>query len=308
MRAAGIVEVGGVQMIELPKPRQLTPDEALIEVKAAGVGNWDEFVRTGGWNVGSRPPMALGVEASGVITALGNDLTDWSVGDEVMTHPVPLRDQGAWSEQLIVGGHLLASKPELVSWEVAATFPVPALTASKALDEAIGPHADDDRLLVHGAGGVTGGLVVQLARLRGISVIATAGPRSVDALTRLGVDAVLDYHDNRWPEVVRELTEGAGVTAAVNAARGQERRALSTVADGGRLATITGSPPERERGVVIADVYVHADGEQLRQLAAMLGRHELGLSIGAVYELARASDALELATGGAAGGAVALIT
>jgi NADPH:quinone reductase-like Zn-dependent oxidoreductase len=307
VRVAGVVEVGGgVRLIELPRPRRLASDEVLIEVKAAGVGNWDEFVRAGGWDVGARPPMALGVEASGVITALGDDVAEWSIGDEVMTHPVPLRDQGAWSEQLIAGSDVLASKPESVSWEEAAAFPVPALTAYQALAEALGPDARNDRLLVHGAGGVTGRLVVELARLRGIAVIATAGPRSADALRSLGVDAVLDYHDDRWGQVVRELTQGAGVTAAVNAARGEERRVLATVADRGRLATITGSPPGPERDVAIADVYVRADGQQLRHLAAALGRHELGLSIGAVYGLPQASEALELASRGAGGGAVVL--
>jgi NADPH:quinone reductase-like Zn-dependent oxidoreductase len=309
VRAAGIAELGGgVGLIELPEPRQLAADEVLIEVKAAGVGNWDEFVRTGGWDVGSRPPMALGVEAAGVITAVGAGLVGWSIGDEVMTHPVPLRDQGAWSEQLIVRGDLLAPKPESVSWEEGGAFPVPALTACQVLDEAIGPRAEDLRLLVAGAGGVTGGLVVELARLRGIRVIATAGPKSARVLTALGVDAVLDYHDDRWPQTVREVTEGVGVTAAVNAAPGEERRVLSTVADRGRLATITGSPPESERGVEIANVYVRSDGEQLRRLAAARADGELEISITGVYPLARASEALELATHGTAGGAVVLTT
>jgi NADPH:quinone reductase-like Zn-dependent oxidoreductase len=225
-----------------------------------------------------------------------------------MTHPVPLRDQGAWSDQLIAGGDLLARKPESVSWEEAGAFPVPALTACQVLGEALGRRAGDTRLLVAGAGGVTGRLVVELARVQGIRVIATAGPKSARALKSVGVDAVLDYHDDRWPQTVRELTEGVGVAAAVNAARGEEGRVLSTVADGGRLATITGSPPEPERGVEIANVYVRSDGEQLRRLAAALAAGDLGLSITAVYALAQAPEALELAARGTAGGAVVLTT
>ena len=76
-------------MIEVPGPRRLPEDEVLIEVRAAGVGNWDEFVRTGGWDVGRSPPMALGVEAAGVVAAVGGMVTDWAPGDEVMTHPLP---------------------------------------------------------------------------------------------------------------------------------------------------------------------------------------------------------------------------
>ena len=67
----------------------------MIEIQAAGVGNWEEFVRTGEWDVCRAPPMALGVEAAGTITAIGDSVEDWDPGDEVLSHPLPLRDQGS---------------------------------------------------------------------------------------------------------------------------------------------------------------------------------------------------------------------
>ena len=97
MQVAGIRRTGDrVEIIEVDEPRPLADDEVLLEVMAAGVGNWDEFVRTGGWDVGARPPMALGVEAAGTVMAAGRAVSDWTPGDAVMTHPVPLRDQGTW--------------------------------------------------------------------------------------------------------------------------------------------------------------------------------------------------------------------
>ena len=143
MRAAGIETFGGpVRSITVPDPRSLAPDEVLIQVMAAGVGNWDEFVRVGDWDIGRTPPMALGVEAAGVVTQIGGRNTRWAPGDAVMTHAVPVREQGAWSEQLIVDGDLLAPKPKDVPWEEAAAFPVPALTAAQALLEVITLDAD----------------------------------------------------------------------------------------------------------------------------------------------------------------------
>jgi NADPH:quinone reductase-like Zn-dependent oxidoreductase len=304
MQAAGIEQFGAsVGPLSLPDPRPLAADEVLIEVRAAGVGNWDEFVRLGQWDLGREPPMALGVEVAGVIAKTGDAVDGWSVGDAVMAHPLPLRDQGAWAQRLVVASELLAAKPEQVSWAQAATFPVPALTAHQALSEGVRLRSED-RLLVHGAGGVTGRFLARLACLSGARVVATAGPSSAEALSRLGVESVLDYHDDGWPQAARELT--GGVTAAVNAVPGQEARALSTVADGGRFATITGSPPEPERGVTIANVYVRPDGAQLRELAGRFARGELTIGVGAVYELERAQEALSLVTGGGAGGAVAL--
>src|SRR4051794_16574674 len=135
MLVAGIRRTGGdVGMIEVPGPRPLAGDEVLIEVRAAGVGNWDEFVRTGGWDVGRRPPMALGVEAAGLVTAVGSRVTDWAPGDEVMTHPLPLRDQGTWAPTLIAPSALLARKPAGVSLEAAAGVSGPAPSPPPGFD------------------------------------------------------------------------------------------------------------------------------------------------------------------------------
>jgi NADPH:quinone reductase-like Zn-dependent oxidoreductase len=85
MRAAGIDKFGGpVKRITLPPPRSLETNEVLIDVMAAGVGNGDEFVRLGQWDIGTAPPMALGVEAAGAIRAVGESVGRWSVGDAVV--------------------------------------------------------------------------------------------------------------------------------------------------------------------------------------------------------------------------------
>jgi len=193
--AAGIGEFGGaVKRIDLPDPRPLADDEVLIEIQAAGVGNWEEFVRTGEWEVGRAAPMALGVEAAGIITAIGDSVEDWDPGDEVLSHPLPLRDQGTWAPLLIASATVLARKPAALSWEAAAAFPVPALTATQVIDGALSVRPDD-LVLVNGGSGVTGTLLVGLAAVRGAKVIATAGPASHERLRRLGAAHVLDYHD-----------------------------------------------------------------------------------------------------------------
>jgi NADPH:quinone reductase-like Zn-dependent oxidoreductase len=77
MQVAGIRQAGArVEMIDVGEPRPLADDEVLLEVMAAGVGNWDEYVRTGGWDVGVTPAMALGVEAAGTVVAAGRAVSD----------------------------------------------------------------------------------------------------------------------------------------------------------------------------------------------------------------------------------------
>ena len=306
MQAAGIRRIGDrVEMIEVGEPRPLAGDEVLLEVRAAGVGNWDEFVRTGGWEVGARPPLALGVEAAGTVLAAGREVSGWAPGDAVMTHPVPLRDQGTWAPRLIVPAGLLARKPRGASWEAAAAFPVPALTAGQVLSDALRVRPGE-QLLVHGAGGVTGGLLVALAVLRGARVIATAGPSSQQRVTALGARHVIDYHDQDWPAQVRALTADRGADAAASAVPGGAARAMEAVADGGRLATITSDPPGRRRGITVASVYVRPDGARLRELATRFTGGQLPVPVAASYSLADAAQALALVTGGHAAGAIVL--
>jgi NADPH:quinone reductase-like Zn-dependent oxidoreductase len=304
MRAAGISEFGGaVGLIDLPDPRPLADDEVLIEIRAAGVGNWEEFVRTGDWEVGRSPPMALGVEGAGIVTAVGGSVEDWERGDEVLGHPLPLRDQGTWAPLLIAAATVVARKPAALSWEAAAAFPVPALTATQVIDGALAVRPDD-LVLVNGGSGVTGTTLVGLAAARGAEVIATAGPASHERLRRLGAAHVLDYHDPEWPEQARAI--GGGVTAVANAAPNGSADAIGTVRDGGRLATITQDPPDEQRGIEISSVIVQSDGRALGELAELFANGKLEVSIAATFPLEEAAEAFAAGVGGGAGGAVVL--
>ncbi len=306
MQVAGINSLGApIETIEVPDPRPLADDEVLIEVRAAGVGNWEEYVRTGDWDIGGTPPMALGVEAAGVVRSIGERVERWSPGDEVLTHPLPLRDQGAWAPLLIASEAVLASKPPTVSWDAASAFPVPALTAGQVIDDELGVGSGDS-VLVHGAGGVTGSMNVGLAAVRGAAVIATAGPANHERLGRLGATHVLDYHDSSWPDQARELAGGEGVTAAANAVGDGSADAIRSVRDGGRLVTITGDAPDEDRGVTTTALIVEPNGPQLDALAELLGEGRLEVQVAETFDLTDAAAALQSALGGRGGGAVVI--
>src|SRR3954469_15066329 len=302
LRAAGIEAFGdAVALLELPEPPPLETGQVLIEVKAAGVGNWEEFVRTGGWDVGRAPPMALGVEAAGEVVGVGPEVEWPAAGAAVMTHPLPLPYQGCWAGRLVAPAHLVAEKPRDASWAEAAAFPVPALTAEQVVSEALDVQPGET-ILVNGAGGVTGGMIVELAANSSARVIATASESSAARVMALGADVVVDYHDPEWTSLARDAARPSGVRAAANAAGGGEADALSTLVDGGRLATITGAPPPEERGISITNVIVRPDGDELRLLAAVLAMGKLHIDIRASYPLTRAAEGLAQATG--SGGAV----
>jgi NADPH:quinone reductase-like Zn-dependent oxidoreductase len=306
MRAAGIRRYSApVELLELPGPGELRPDEVLLEVRFCGVGNWDEIARTGGWYLGRHPPMALGVEAAGVVARTGGAVADLAAGDRVMTHSLPLRVQGAWAQWFVAAAADVAAVPDAVPFDVAAAVPVPALTADQALRDGVGagPGAT---LLVNGAGGVTGTLIVQLAVHLGAKVIATAGPRSADRVAAAGAAHVLDRRSPDWPGQVRELTAGRGADLAVTAAPGGAASALAAVRNRGRLATITSDPPDAERGIEVRQVYVAPDGPRLARLAELLGAGTIGVTVSAPFPLEHAVAALARLQQGTNGQAVVL--
>jgi NADPH:quinone reductase-like Zn-dependent oxidoreductase len=304
MQTAGVTQLGGpITLVELPGPGRPGPGEVLLDVRAGGVGNWDEFVRTGGWDTGVRPPMALGVEAAGRVAAVGDGVQGIAPGDAVTTHSLPLRGQGSWAEQHLAAAEHVAPIPPGVSWDAAAALPVPVLTADQAL--AALDIQPGQAVLVNGAGGVTGGLLVQLAAHRGGRVIATAGPGSAARVRAQGAATVLDYHDPDWPGQVRSLT-GGGADAAVNAAPPGASAAMQAVRDGGRLALITGEVPQAGRGIAVTSITVVPDGLRLRVLTGLLGQGAVSITVGGWYPLGQAGEALGQARRGAHGAAVVI--
>ncbi len=105
-------------------------------MQAAGMGQWDGLLHLpGGWDVGLRPPAALGVEGAGTVVAVGPDVTNVVVRDSVLTHAAPLPGgSGLWAEQALVTAAHLARRPATLDPVLARGLPVAGLTARQALD------------------------------------------------------------------------------------------------------------------------------------------------------------------------------
>jgi NADPH:quinone reductase-like Zn-dependent oxidoreductase len=224
----------------------------------------------------------------------------------VAAHSAPLREQGSWAEWFIVPARDCARLPSDVAFDVGAALPVPALTANQVVSDAL-EVAAGQTVLVHGAGGVTGGMIVQLAVHQGATVMATASPQNAGRLRAMGAAEVLDYHRPDWPEQARRLANG-GVHAAANAVRSGSADAVITVRDGGRLATITADLPATGRDITMTAIQVVPDGARLGQQAQLAAQGALSIASIRPYPLAQAAEALALATHGAAHAALVLQT
>lgn len=296
MKACGVSGADGdVVLLELPEPPPAGPGQVLLGVEAAGVGPWDRLLNDGGWDVGLRPPAALGVEGAGRVLAVGAGVGEFAVGDRVVAHEAPLPGgSGFWAERVLISAAHAAACPRGLDPVLAGALPVNGLTALQALGM-LG-LGRGQRLLVTNGGGDTGSLAVQLAAAMGVEVSATASASAAGRLRGLGAAEVIDYHDPNWPGQV-----GGGFDGALVAAAGTAGAALSLVRDGGRLCSVTSDAPAGERGIASADLYVRPDAAQLARLAGQVSEGTLQLTP-EVHPLREGPAAFARVAAGRAGG------
>jgi NADPH2:quinone reductase len=204
MRAARVSEYGESDVLEVddvsvPEPG---PGEVRIEIRAAGINFADIMQRRGHYHGGPQAPYIPGLEVSGVVDAVGENVGR-EVGDEVVT----MVDGGGYAEYVTADATGLFDIPEGLSFEEAAGFPVQFLTAHNCL-HGWGNLEEGESVLIHAAAGGVGTAAVQLAREAGAEVYGTASTaEKLDKAASLGCDHPINYVDEDFVEVVGEKTD-----------------------------------------------------------------------------------------------------
>jgi NADPH:quinone reductase-like Zn-dependent oxidoreductase len=295
MRAISQDTAGGpevLKMVEVDKPAP-GPTEVLVRVKAAGVNPTDWKSRASGNVWGTPPPFVLGFDVSGVVEAVGFGVALYKPGDEVfgmLRYPVA---HGAYAEYVTAPSRHFVRKPAGIDHTQAAAIPLAALTAWQALVDVAGVTAGR-RVLVHAAAGGVGHLAVQIAKARGAYVIGTASAGKHDLLRGLGADELVDYHEQDFAEVVRDVDvvlEAIGGDYAM--------RSLRTLREGGTIVSLLGMSEEvaaraAELGIRAEAILVEPDHAAMRALAALMEAGKLRAEIAATVPLAEAAKAHEL--------------
>ncbi len=293
MKAIRIHEYGGPEVLryeDAPKP-QAGPGEVLIRVHAASVNPVDWKVRQGYMQqmIQYKMPLIPGWDVSGVIEAVGPGATRLKPGDEVYSRPDLSRD-GTYAEYVVVKESEVALKPKSIDHTTAAAIPLAALTAWQALYDGAKLSAGQT-LLIHGAAGGVGTFAIQLAKLRGAHVIATASQKNHDFLRSLGADECIDYNTAKFENVVRD------VDVVLDTITGETmERSWPIVKKGGVLVSIL-EPPNPEKaaahGCRCHHTFVQANVEQLNELAKLVDAGKLKIIIEKVYPLSEARAAQE---------------
>lgn len=266
-----------LHVVDAPVPEP-GPGQVRVAVRAAGVQPADALLRSGRFRQWSPAtfPQRLGNEFAGVVEALGDGVTGWAVGDEVIGWVTA----AAYAQHVLAKPDEMVAKPAAVPWPEAGVLSASGQTAASVLTQlGVGPG---DVVLIHAAAGGVGSYAVQLAVARGATVVGTASERNHDYLSSLGAVPVA-YGDGLAARVravaprVDVALDGSGTVDALTAS-------LELTGSPDRVATIAYQPAADQLG--IRRLSTQRSAAQLAELADLVADGRLRVEIQARYPLA----------------------
>ncbi len=268
MHAITIVKPGGPEALvwsEVPDPEPGS-GEVIVEVSASAVNRADLLQRQGHYPPPPGAPAYPGLECSGVVAALGSDVTGWQVGDEVCA----LLAGGGYAERVAVPAGQLLPVPRGVDLVDAAALPEVACTVWSNVVK-LARLAEGETLLVHGGGSGIGTFAIQLGVALGATVVVTARAAKHERLRELGAAHAIDYREQDFVEEVRRVTDGRGADVILDImGAAYLPRNVAALAPGGRLVVIGmqgGRKGELDLGMLLAKRgSVHATALRSRPL------------------------------------------
>jgi NADPH2:quinone reductase len=205
MKAIRVHELGGAEKLVLEEVEKPVPkaDEVMIKVAAAGINFADTMMRSGNYLTKPGLPFTLGYEAAGTIEAVGENVTNFSVGQRVLA----TTSSGGYAEYATARAALTMPIPDALGFGEATALLVQGLTALGLLNET----RSGQTILIHAAAGGVGTLLVQLAKHKGLKVIGTASSQQkLQLVANLGADFAINYSEPDWTDQVLEATDGRG--------------------------------------------------------------------------------------------------
>ncbi len=277
-----------VRLEDIPLPK-IKPDEVLIKVAAFGVGIHDRYFIPQGVEF----PYTIGSEGSGVITELGSNASDFSIGERVIFTTILQPQGGSWAEYAVAKQTSLIPLPNQLTFVQGATISIAGKTALECL-RAINLK-EDDQLFIAGASGAIGTFLIQLAKAKGIRISASASEKNLVYMKSLGAEQTVDYHDIEWKSKVTAWSNG-GVDVAIAIQPGTGTGSIKVVKNGGKLITVSGDNAmvQDERNIIITQMQHHNDTqEKLVELVNAIADEEILVIIDTEYSFEQALQALE---------------
>jgi NADPH2:quinone reductase len=312
MKAIVIDAPGGPEVMtlrDLPLP-PVDANDVLVEVHFAGVAVWDLQIRKSMQWVKPRFPYVLGSDGSGVVVAIGPSVKRFTVGDVVYGYCWDNPKGGFYAEYVSAPSDCFAKLPKGISLEAAGALGASGLTALSGVDRALNLQRGDS-VIVHGASGAVGTLAVQLAKLRGARVLATAsGEEGVALAGRLGADVAIDGRTADIAAAARAFAPQGVDAVLAFAGGGALEKCMALVRAGGKVAYPNGVEPvpKARLGVIMVpyDALFGDQKDQWAQLNQAVGAKKFEVPIAATFALADAADAHRRVEAGGVRGKVVL--
>lgn len=293
MKAVVLNEYGGPEVLkyqDVPRPEP-KEDEILVRVIAAGVNPVDAIVRSGRFGSSGleKQPMIIGYDIAGVVEKTGANIKKFKAGDAVYSYLSISRGGGGYAEFAIAKDSETALKPKNISFEEAAAVPLAATTAWQALIDD-GKINNGQTVLIHGGSGGVGSFAVQIAKAKGVKVIATASSEHQSTLKELGVDQAIDYTTTEFDDVVK------GVDLVLDCVRGTDvlSRSYGVVKKGGSIVSITDEPDQAactKRGITCSRMGAHPEAKVLEELTKLIEARKMKMIVSQTFPLAEAIKA-----------------
>ena len=298
MRAIVVERFGDPDVLELkqidrPEPG---PGELLVRVVCAGTNPVDAKLRRFGGGRRVTAPVVLGYDASGVVEAVGPGVTRFQPGDEVYyMHEVYGRRIGSYAEYNAVPEAIVARKPVSLTHEEAAAVPLACGTAWEGIVRRLDVRPGET-VLIHGGAGGVGSFAVQLAKVCGARVIATAGGENQETLKSLGVDVAVDYTREDPIEAALEATGGEGVDAVFDSVGGElVARSIRATKPFGRLATVLDPKGAIERfalkNLTLFGILITPDARRLEAVGRLIDQGRIRPIVDRVLPLENVREA-----------------
>jgi NADPH:quinone reductase-like Zn-dependent oxidoreductase len=280
MKAVRFHEFGGPEVLRYEDADQPVAGDGQVLIRVAGsaFSSADTGIRGGTLPFPVSLPHVPGYDVSGAIAAVGDGVTNLQVGDAVVGF-IPMGADGSAAEYVVAPADVIVKAPSSIDLADAAAMPSIALTAWQGLFD-LGGLKDGQRVLISGAGGGVGDYAIQLAKRAGAYVIATASPRSRNAVTAAGADEVIDHTSTT---ILESVTDQVDLLLNLAPISPDDFAALvPLVRDGGIVVATTAwmtTPGDDERGVRTAGVFVEAKTDELNQLVALVDSGELIVNV-----------------------------
>ena len=276
-----------LKLEDVPVP-EAQDDEVIVKVHAASVNPVDYKIRSGKYPVVKQDqlPMVLGRDLSGTVETCGPAAHTLRKGDPVYAFLDTAR--GSYAEYVLVKAVEMAARPSSIDHVHAAGVPLAGLTAWQGLFDH-GGLQNGQRVLIHAAGGGVGHFAVQFAKAKGAYVLATASSQDLDFVRSLGADEVIDYKQQRFEEVARDIDVVLDLIAGET-----QDRSWAVLKPGGIMVSTLGQPDKQKaqahkaRG---AGFMARPNAAQLEEIGRLIDDGKVRVEVMTTFPLDRAADA-----------------